>query len=159
MTAIEKGPSPLEQLRIATPCPARWEQMAGDDRVRFCQGCRKNVYNLSALPRSEAEALVARHAGKICALFYRRADGTVLTADCPVGRRKARSRLLRRFTTAMAALLGLFGGHYFTAKPRPHAIEVDQVPPSTRERAQPEWKRTLTPEEEDALRSMGYIGS
>ena len=32
--------------------------MTGDDRVRFCDRCRKNVYNLSSLTREQAEALV-----------------------------------------------------------------------------------------------------
>ena len=58
MTATENGPVPLEKLRIANPCPARWEEMQGDERVRFCGTCKKSVYNLSALQRSEAEALV-----------------------------------------------------------------------------------------------------
>ncbi|HET9226286.1 MAG TPA: hypothetical protein VFR31_06445, partial [Thermoanaerobaculia bacterium] len=92
MTATESGPVSLERLRIANPCPARWEEMEGDDRIRFCGACKKNVYNLSALQRSEAEALVARHEGKICATFFRRTDGMVLTADCPVGRRRVRAR-------------------------------------------------------------------
>jgi hypothetical protein len=78
---------PLEELRIARPCPARWDDMQGDDRVRFCGSCQKNVYNLSALSRAEAMRLVAEHEGRLCALLYRRPDGTVLAADCPVGRR------------------------------------------------------------------------
>jgi hypothetical protein len=153
MTTIEHGPTPLEKLRIANPCPARWEAMEGDDRVRFCQTCKKNVYNLSALQRSEAEALVARHEGKMCATFFRRADGTVLTADCPVGRRRTRVRFLRRVTTAAAALFGLFGGHFFTARPKPSnlAVEVEHKP-------RPEPRRPLTPEQEEELRQLGALG-
>ncbi len=156
MTAIEHSPTPLEKLRIANPCPARWEAMEGDDRVRFCQTCKKNVYNLSALQRSEAEALVARHEGKMCATFFRRADGTVLTADCPVGRRRTRARVLRRVTTAAATLFGLFGGHFFTARPKPSnlAVELEHEP-------QPEPRRPLPELDEEEcriLRSLGYIG-
>ena len=142
----------LEKLRVASPCPARWEEMAGDDRVRFCGTCRKNVYNLSALQRSEAEALVARHEGKMCATFFRRADGTVLTADCPVGRRRTRVRFLRRITTAAAALFGLFGGQFFTARPKPSNPAAE---------AGHGARGPLTEEEEEMLRelgSLGYIG-
>src|SRR6185503_21216807 len=49
-------------------------------------------YDLSAMTRDEATALVAASEGKLCARFYRRTDGTVLTADCPVGVRKKRVR-------------------------------------------------------------------
>ena len=156
MTAIEHGPTSLEKLRIAHPCPARWEMMEGDDRVRFCQTCKKNVYNLSALQRSEAEALVAQHEGKMCATFFKRTDGTVLTADCPVGVRKTRARFVRRITTAAAALFGLFGGQFFTARPKPSnlAIEVEHE-------LRPQSRRPLTEKEEEMLRqlgSLGYIG-
>ncbi|MDB6020488.1 MAG: hypothetical protein JWQ04_345 [Pedosphaera sp.] len=73
------------KLNIAKPCPARWEDMGGGDQVRFCDHCRKNVYNLSAMTSAEATALVEAKHGNLCARFYQRADGTVLTEDCPVG--------------------------------------------------------------------------
>ena len=82
----------LDDVRIASPCSARWEHMAGDERVRFCGSCEKNVYNLSAMPRAEAEALLVAGDGKMCVRVYKRADGTVLTADCPVGARRQRRR-------------------------------------------------------------------
>jgi len=67
--------------------------MHGDDRVRFCSLCQKNVYDLSALDRSAAQALVAEHEGRLCVRFYQRADGTILTADCPIGVRNFTRRL------------------------------------------------------------------
>src|SRR5579862_1949596 len=73
------------QIKIAKPCPARWADMGGDDRVRFCDHCRKNVYNLSAMSASEATELLQSRGGDLCARIYQRADGTVLTEDCPVG--------------------------------------------------------------------------
>ena len=106
-------PSLLDDVRIASPCPARWEDMIGDDRVRFCGQCTKNVYNLSALPREEGEALlraaqtreVAGGAG-LCVRIYRRSDGTVLTADCPDGARRKKRRL---------AVFGAIGGGLMAA--------------------------------------------
>lgn len=83
----------LEQVRIASPCGARWDEMRGDERVRFCLACEKNVYNLSAMPRDEAERLLEERAGaSICVRFYKRADGTILTEDCPVGVTKKRRK-------------------------------------------------------------------
>ena len=105
----------LEELRIATPCRADWDDMQGDDRVRFCGRCQKNVYNLSAMRRDEAEALVREREGRLCVRFYRRHDGTVLTADCPVGveRRRLRQRVWASvcgWAASAAVVLGLFAG-------------------------------------------------
>ena len=82
----------LENVAVAAPCHARWEEMVGDEHVRFCAHCAKNVYNLSSLPRAEAEALLAARGGAMCIRLYRRTDGTVLTEDCPVGVTRRRRR-------------------------------------------------------------------
>ena len=47
--------SPLDRIKIASPCTADWRFMLGNDLVRFCGQCNKNVYNLSAMKREEAE--------------------------------------------------------------------------------------------------------
>ena len=87
--------------------------MVGDDRVRFCGQCAKNVHNLSALSRGEADALLreaqaveAARTGAMCVRLYRRTDGTVLTADCPEGVRRKRRRL---------AVFGAVGGGLMAA--------------------------------------------
>jgi hypothetical protein len=84
----------LANLRVASPCPARWSDMVGDERTRFCGGCRKNVHNLSALGAAEAEALLKANAGDLCVRYYQRADGTVMTQDCPDGVRRKKNRKL-----------------------------------------------------------------
>jgi hypothetical protein len=83
----------LDQVRVATPCTASWDEMVGDERVRFCGSCEKNVYNLSAMTQDEAESLVRQHAhGELCIRFYQRADGTMMTEDCPVGAGRKRRK-------------------------------------------------------------------
>ena len=77
------------QLRIATPCKAPWENMDGDERVRFCRECNRNVYNLSAMADAEARRVVAEREGRLCVRFYQRRDGTVLTSDCPVAQKRS----------------------------------------------------------------------
>ncbi|ATQ78059.1 hypothetical protein CR152_28785 [Massilia violaceinigra] len=72
----------LQRVDIASPCTASWDKMAGDDRVRHCKDCNKNVFNLSAMPQADAAALLAEnHHGELCVRFYRRQDGTVMTSD------------------------------------------------------------------------------
>jgi hypothetical protein len=91
--------------------------MRGDDRVRFCGQCQQHVYNLSAMSRAEGEALIARHEGRICVNLYRRADGTVLTTDCPVGVRRLQVKRVRRVALG-AAGVGLIAALAVWAWPR-----------------------------------------
>jgi hypothetical protein len=49
----------LPVIRVGTPCQTDWNLMAGSSQVRFCDSCQKNVYNLSAMPPSQVEALIA----------------------------------------------------------------------------------------------------
>ena len=73
----------LDDVRIGTPCQASWDEMPGDDRVRSCPACSRAVYNIAAMTSAEAAALIADREGRLCARLFRRADGTVVTADCP----------------------------------------------------------------------------
>jgi hypothetical protein len=91
----------LDRVYVASPCHASWEAMTGDERARFCKSCEKTVYNLSAMTRKDAETLLAEHGERACVRFYRREDGTVMTADCPVGARK--KRVKRTIYTAAGA--------------------------------------------------------
>lgn len=95
----------LAHVKIAAPCSANWEQMYSfeGERVRFCSQCNRNVYNLSAMTRDEAKALLYKTEGRLCVRFYRRSDGTVLTQNCPVGL----CAFKRRATWAAQVLLGM----------------------------------------------------
>src|SRR3954469_24537291 len=133
----------LDDISVASPCPASWADMVGSDSVRFCASCQKNVYNLSGMKRDEAESLVRASEGRVCVRFFRRADGTVLTEDCPVGVallvKKAR-RMTRAAAAlsigAVAALLAVVGGN-FTRKTcqsltRVQTSIIDEVDPPSR---------------------------
>jgi len=100
---------PLDQIRIASPCHADWKAMTGTDQIRFCGQCRKNVYNLSEMTRTEAQRVVEEHEGRLCVRFYTRADGTLLTQDCPVGVRTVRYRRTKKLSYA-AVLLSVGAG-------------------------------------------------
>ena len=102
--------NPLDGVKVAAPCPADWAKMVGDERVRYCDRCELHVYNLSGMTRREAEALVTNTEGRLCVRFYRRADGTVLTRNCPVGLRAIRRKVSRVAGATLSALLGFFAG-------------------------------------------------
>lgn len=99
----------IDNIRIATPCPATWERMAGDERVRHCSLCALNVYNFAELTRTEIVDLLQRTEGRVCARLFRRADGTLLTRDCPTGLQRIRARVSRWRSALMAALLSASG--------------------------------------------------
>jgi hypothetical protein len=116
---MQKPNISLNQVMIATPCPMRWEELAGDDRKRFCAQCGLNVYNISAMTKTEAESFITNAEGRICAKIYRRADGTILTRDCPVGLRAVRKKVSRATAAAFSALVSLFGGTMTFAQQQP----------------------------------------
>jgi hypothetical protein len=65
--------SPLNNIKIASPCSADWNAMSGDDKKRFCGECKLNVYNLSGMTKDEAENLIIETEGRLCVRFYSRA--------------------------------------------------------------------------------------
>lgn len=93
----------LDSLKIASPCNEPWDKMVGDARTRFCPKCEKSVHNLSEMPRAEAEAFLQSVAGPVCVRMYKRADGTVISSDCPVGVKKKRVKRLFLATIGAAA--------------------------------------------------------
>lgn len=102
--------NPLEHVKVAASCPADWERMVGDERVRYCDRCSLHVYNLSGMTRRKAEALVTSAEGRLCVRFYRRPDGTILTRNCPVGLSALKRRAAHAATALMTAVLGFFTG-------------------------------------------------
>lgn len=112
----------LDDIDIASPCPADWTKMQGDERCRFCSQCKLHVFDLSALTRPEAVALVQERSGRgerLCVRFRRRADGTVLTQDCPVGLRQRVRRAATRIVAACSALLAFAGCRKPDPDPQP----------------------------------------
>lgn len=95
----------LANVRVASPCSARWGHMIGDERSRFCTECQKHVFNLSRMTTEEATALIRQKEGKLCARFYRRADGMILTSDCPMGAGQVWRRLRVLFQAGAALLV------------------------------------------------------
>jgi hypothetical protein len=106
---MTKFDSPLSNLKIAAPCSADWNEMVGDNRKRFCGDCKLNVYNLSGMTKIEAENLLINTESRVCVRLYQRADGTVLTENCPVGWAKVKQRT-KLFVTAAASLVFSFLG-------------------------------------------------
>jgi hypothetical protein len=129
----------LDRLEIASPCSASWDDMRGDDKSRYCSKCEKNVYNLSAMSREEAELTILAKEGDLCVRLYQRTDGTVLTQDCPVGVRRKRLRLVgvlamgSSLAGATAAIFAGMGDDFGDDAPCDAVVEapIEYVPQAT----------------------------
>ena len=103
-------PIVADQLRIAAPCDRKWEDMPGDDSRRYCGDCRLFVYNVAELSPEELVEAIESSEGRFCGRLYTRADGTVLTEDCPVGlAARARRKVATAFAFASAMAAAAFG--------------------------------------------------
>jgi hypothetical protein len=129
----------INGLNVASPCKASWNGMTGDDRARFCGLCEKHVYNIAALTTPEVEALIEKTEGEFCARLYRRRDGTVLTADCPVGAAAFSSgRLHRALTYSVIGLWFLTSGALVRSATR--RAEAPSWPPTGPSVTFTDWK-------------------
>ncbi|MFO0739337.1 MAG: hypothetical protein U0270_25800 [Labilithrix sp.] len=121
---------PVLQTLIAAPCDVPWAAMPGDHRTRRCGECKRDVHNLSAMTEAEMAAFLdvvsARPENQRapCISLFQRSDGTVLTADCPVGLSRRRRRALLTATlsagaVALVAVSALAMLHYRAQDPEP----------------------------------------
>src|ERR1044072_7562030 len=130
--------SRLDNIRVAAPCSADWDSMFGNERVRFCEQCHLNVYNLSEMSQVEANRLINQAEGRLCVRFYRRRDGSIITQNCPVGLRAIKRRVSRVATAVASFILSLMAGvgfYRFANKPvwfRPLAMGA--IAPADRNR-------------------------
>lgn len=107
---MKKFTNPLDEIKVASPCNADWDEMIGDNRKRYCADCKLNVYNLSDMTKDEAENFLINSESRVCVKFYRRQDGTVLINDCPVGWRAVKRKVSRLSKAVFASFVGIFSG-------------------------------------------------
>jgi hypothetical protein len=102
--------------------------------------------------RDEAENLLLNVEGRLCVRFYRRADGTVLTQDCPVGWKALKRKVSRAATAAFSFVVGIFGGFGFNSA-------FNQSSETTREVALPVVPITREMNEKPIMGGIGYDGA
>ena len=119
--------NPLDSIKVASACSADWDAMVGNNRQRHCGDCKLDVYNLSGMTKQEAENLIMNSEGRVCARFFRRADGTVITKDCPVGWaavKKRMSKVWTAFASIMITAVGSIGITSFMTQQNEKEFEV-----------------------------------
>lgn len=123
---MTKFDNPLNNLKIASPCSANWNEMIGDNRQRHCGDCQLNVYNLSGMTQTEAENFLMNAEGRVCVRFFKRTDGTILTKDCPVGWQAVKRRVSKTATAFASLIFAALGGigltNYFAKASEQHTM-------------------------------------
>ncbi len=97
----------LDRIHVASPCSADWDEMAGDEQVRFCKHCSKHVHDLSKITRNDVRKLVAASGGNLCVRYQKRPDGTLKTAERAEPLTQIKRRLSRIAAGAFTASLSL----------------------------------------------------
>ncbi|MEZ4390179.1 MAG: hypothetical protein R3A48_03710 [Polyangiales bacterium] len=143
----------LDNVRVASPCHERWDEMTGDAQARHCARCDKSVYNLSAMTRDAAEALLRQREGRICVRYYRRVDGTILTADCPVGVRRKRVQLAAAAGALTALAAGVAASFARAGEAPPPVALSRQVPTPTA----PSVPATLSPTPDTVVQGQSEL--
>lgn len=101
----------LDEVVVAAPCPVSWDSMIGDNRVRLCAGCSRNVYNISDMTNKEAEEFLLENGSTQCMQIYRRSDGKIMTDNCPRALRQLRDKcrfMIRIVSGVAASMLAFF---------------------------------------------------
>lgn len=103
---------PEVPLQIKTPCPMKWDDLAGDGPKRFCSQCSLHVHDGAQLTRDEARELVTSATERVCmrlqfdpsgAPMFRGEVAAERTVERP--RLSAASRIARWTLTTAAGLL------------------------------------------------------
>ena len=117
----------LDRVEVSAPCSQNWNEMFGNDDVRFCHHCAKNVHNLSAITRKQAKRLVAQSKGNLCIQYIRRPDGRIQTVEPKLYKIAGRvSRIAAGVFGATLSLANLANAQTAESSPTPE-VTIQQI--------------------------------
>lgn len=127
----ELGPDTCKLItafRKAASCPAKWDEMTGTQRVRYCEMCKLQVYDFDCMSNEEAKEFIAQRENKPDATLFRRQDGKYLSANCPVG---VKRKTFMVATVAMVSMLIIvafaLAATHMEEQPLPESISAGQL--------------------------------
>ncbi len=98
------------QLKIKNPCSANWDQMIGNDWVRFCEHCQLTVNDLTPLTPKRVRRLIADAKGRLCVRYQQGPDGNILLKPVAQQLHQIRRRISKFATGAFTATLTFASG-------------------------------------------------
>lgn len=94
----------LNNLAIVSPCSIDWQDLSGDDRIRYCSDCNLHVHNFAAMTSGEIDLLMQSDSNRVCGRITR-FEGAIITKDSKI----APINLMKGFATfALVAVMGYF---------------------------------------------------
>ncbi|MBL8853677.1 MAG: hypothetical protein JNK57_06870 [Planctomycetaceae bacterium] len=96
----------LDQVCVANPCPMSWDKMVGDDKVRFCSECQRQVWNFFEMTDAEIVEVLRANPERLCAKVCKSREGRLVTKEPHAARRRLRFSILAMmvFATLLAPL-------------------------------------------------------
>jgi hypothetical protein len=88
----------LDKIEVKSPCSESWDEMFGNNEVRFCSHCAKNVHDISAMTRQKAEKLVKESNGNLCVRYVKTPNGKLISAP------QTLTKITRRATIVASVL-------------------------------------------------------
>lgn len=116
-------------FRTGSPCSADWDRMLGNERVRYCPECKRDVYDFSRMSDKDVKRLVSGREQRLCARVRQRPDGTVVTTDSSVSFGVLVRRISRVASIALAAAISVgpaTAGQPLT-KPEQRLFQIQQT--------------------------------
>ena len=72
----------IDSIEVKSPCSEDWNEMTGNEKVRFCSHCDLNVNNISALTRKQAMRVVRASGARLCIHYVKNpVDNSPVFAD------------------------------------------------------------------------------
>ncbi len=122
----------LDSIDVKSPCSESWDEMKGNDEVRFCSHCAKNVHDISAMTRAKAEKLVKNSNGKLCVRYVKNPNGKVITAPPKLTQIKRRAAIAAGVlaTSLTLSALTYAQGEPMQSKGNPNQTQKEKSPKS-----------------------------
>ncbi len=96
-----------KQLKIKNPCSANWDQMIGNDWVRFCEHCHLTVNDLTPLTPKRVHRLIADSKGRLCVRYRVTREGTPILKAVPQQLHQIRKRVSKFAAGAFTTMLSI----------------------------------------------------
>ncbi len=91
-----------------------WDKMTGDNQVRFCEQCQRQVWNFFEMTEAEIVEVMRTNPERLCAQIKKTKDGILVTKDYRPAQKKFRFSMLAMMAlaTCLSPLIFVAPGLY-----------------------------------------------
>jgi hypothetical protein len=115
----------IDKYKKGSPCPMKWDEFTGTERIRYCERCQLYIYNFDKVELPQAQEMVFKREEKKNCTFFKRPDGKFMTVNCPEGLKRKRGVIIATAVACIALILMLFAASQ-APPPKPESAQGDQ---------------------------------